>query len=137
MYRINGTVFWKHDEYVSLDLFEDYSISDAAFECKLKSSLTSTLKHIPTITASFDHSQNDSKLDTALKLLVSTIIVLKKATLINHDSWQLKYVLKTPENEQFPIETDRFRTVCDFTLLFCYHGGEQKHKNNSLTSKYF
>lgn len=72
MYRINGSVFWKHDEYVSLDLFEDYSISDAAFECKLKSSLTSTLKHIPTISAFFNHFQNDSKVDTALKLLVST-----------------------------------------------------------------
>lgn len=70
MYRINGSIFWKHDESVTLDLFEDYSISDAAFQCKLKSSLTSTLKNIPTLSAYLNHNQNDTKVDTVIKLTV-------------------------------------------------------------------
>ncbi|KYB29704.1 hypothetical protein TcasGA2_TC031518 [Tribolium castaneum] len=69
MYRINGSVFWKHDESVTLDLFEDYSISDAAFQCKLKSSLTSTLKNIPTLSAYLNHNKTNSKVDTILKLM--------------------------------------------------------------------
>ena len=71
MYRINGSIYWKHDENVTLDLFEDYSISDAAFECKLKTSLTSTLKHIPTLSAYVSHNQDTSKLDTTLRLMVT------------------------------------------------------------------
>ncbi|KAJ3640007.1 hypothetical protein Zmor_003331 [Zophobas morio] len=71
MYRINGSIYWKHDENVTLDLFEDYSISDAAFECKLKTSLTSTLKHIPTLSAYVSHNQDTSKLDTTLRLMYS------------------------------------------------------------------
>lgn len=70
MYRINGSIYWKHDEYVTLDLFEDYSISDAAIECNLKTSLISTLKNIPTLSAYIYHYQNTSKMDTIVKLMV-------------------------------------------------------------------
>lgn len=70
MYAINGSISWKHDEYVVLNLFEDYSISEAAFECELNSSLTSTLKNIPTLSAYINHNQNNSKVDTILKLMV-------------------------------------------------------------------
>jgi hypothetical protein len=69
MYAINGSISWKHDEYVVLNLFEDYSISEAAFECELNSSLTSTLKNIPTLSAYINHNQNNSKVDTILKLM--------------------------------------------------------------------
>lgn len=79
MYRVNGSVFWKHDEHVTLDLFEDYSIGESAFACKLKSSLTSTIKNIPTLSAILNHSHNTSKVDSSLKLMVSTTCRLLKS----------------------------------------------------------
>lgn len=71
LYSLNGTIEWERNQHISLDLFGNYSIDDDTLDCTYRSSLSSTLKNIPSLSASLDHLQNDTKIDTILRLQVS------------------------------------------------------------------
>lgn len=70
MYHLNGTIFWKHNEHVTIDLYENYFKEESSFECEFRSSLTSTLKNIPTLSAIISHKQNDTKVLSIARLIV-------------------------------------------------------------------
>ncbi|KRT82860.1 hypothetical protein AMK59_3749 [Oryctes borbonicus] len=69
MHRINGSVHWQHDQHVAVDLFEDYEVMATHFRCELKSHIASTIKDIPSISASLKHSHNFSQIDSNLHIM--------------------------------------------------------------------
>lgn len=71
MYRVNGSVHWQHDQHVAIDLYEDYEALSPNFQCEARTTISSTIKDIPSISASLKHSHNISQIDTNLHIMVS------------------------------------------------------------------
>lgn len=70
MYRANGSVYWQHDQHISIDLFGDYAATGSALKCNFSGSLVSTVYDIPSLSTSFNHSHTTNKADTNLYIMV-------------------------------------------------------------------
>lgn len=73
MYRANGSVYWQHDQHISIDLFGDYAATGSALKCNFSGSLVSTVYDIPSLSTSFNHSHTTNKADTNLYIMVRKI----------------------------------------------------------------
>ncbi|XP_049847119.1 uncharacterized protein LOC126299332 [Schistocerca gregaria] len=68
LFHANGSVHWKDDQNVALNLFGDYSLSDELFICEFNTSVWSTVEHIPSLSGSFFHKQGNKKYETKIYL---------------------------------------------------------------------
>ncbi|XP_045482614.1 uncharacterized protein LOC123686485 [Harmonia axyridis] len=68
MYSLNGSIKWEKKQHIIVDLFGNYTINDDVIDCEFRSILSSTLKNIPSLSATLAHAQNDTKVDTLLRL---------------------------------------------------------------------
>lgn len=70
MYRANGSMYWQHDQHVSIDLFGDYAATASTLKCEFTGALDSTVRDIPSLSASVKHSHNSTKVDSEVHMMV-------------------------------------------------------------------
>lgn len=72
MYLANGSLIWHGNQRVSIDLFGNYDTTATSFNCEYKGGLVSTVEEIPSLSASFKHDYNSTKVVTDVHAMVST-----------------------------------------------------------------
>lgn len=72
MYRANCSLFWHENQHISLEVFSDYATIGTTFTCEFSGGLSSTLHDIASLSASIKHRHNSTKVDTSVKIMVSS-----------------------------------------------------------------
>lgn len=71
MYRVNGSLYWQDNQHVAIDLFEDYEVLATNLKCEVRAHISSTVKDIPSLTASLKHNHNTSQINSNLNVTVN------------------------------------------------------------------
>ncbi|KAL3290379.1 hypothetical protein HHI36_023721 [Cryptolaemus montrouzieri] len=152
MYSLNGSLGWEKNQHISIDFFGNYVGKVDFIECAYRSVLSSTVKNIPSLSASFSHNQNGSVINTLLRLQYSPeeIIDVKSKWEVVSDSKSENYTGTVVASSPFSgfhqgyliskvmITQDRYiRGIADLDLDFKKFSVNAEGRLKKLTNSMF